>query len=100
MINYILLAITVICTIANICITVQDRGYRAGYDQGLEDGIRMTNETASEDDRSYSWRHYEGMIYCEKCGAEFYGSIMDECGDDYPKYCPECGARMFEEEVK
>ena len=49
MINYILLVITVICTIVNICITVQDRGYRAGYDQGLEDGIRMTNEVIEED---------------------------------------------------
>lgn len=100
MINWILLVITLICTVFNIWLTVQERGYRSGYDKGLEDGIRMTNETASEDDRSYSWRHYEGMIYCEKCGAEFYDSIIDECGDDYPKYCPECGARMFEEEVK
>lgn len=48
-------------------------------------------------DKSYTWRHYEGMIYCEKCGAEFYDNIMEYCGDDYPKYCPECGARMFEE---
>lgn len=48
-------------------------------------------------DKSYTWRHYEGMIYCGKCGAEFYDNIIEYCGDDYPKYCPECGARMFEE---
>ena len=96
----VLFVITIICTAINIGLLIIDRGYSSGYDKGLEDGIRMTNETASEDDRSYSWRHYEGMIYCEKCGAEFYDSIIDECGDDYPKYCPECGARMFEEEVK
>ena len=97
MINYILLGITLIFTAFNIWLTVTSHGYGAGYDKGLEDGIRMTNETASEDDRSYSWRHYEGMIYCGKCGAEFYDDILS---GDLPKYCPDCGARMFEEADK
>ena len=43
------------------------------------------------------WRHYEGMLYCSKCGAEFYDEIMEHCGDDVPKYCPDCGQpKMFE----
>lgn len=58
MINYILLAITIVCTIFNIWLTVKDRDYRSGYDQGLEDGIRMTNEVLEEDQRDVdcSWR--------------------------------------------
>ena len=47
--------------------------------------------------KSYTWRHYEGMFYCGKCGAEFYDDIL---GGDIPKYCPDCGARMFEEADK
>ena len=46
MINYILLAITIVCTIFNIWLTLKDR---EGYDKGLEDGIRMTNEVLEED---------------------------------------------------
>lgn len=46
MINYILLVITVACTIFNLWLTLSDR---QGYDKGLEDGIRMTNEVLKED---------------------------------------------------
>ena len=46
MINYILLVITVACTIFNVWLTLKDR---QGYDEGLEDGIRMTNEVLSEE---------------------------------------------------
>ena len=49
MINYILLAITIVCTIFNIWLTVKDRDFRSGYDKGLEDGIRLTNEVIKED---------------------------------------------------
>lgn len=40
------------------------------------------------------WRHYEGMLYCSECGTEFYDDIMEYCGDNVPKFCPECGADM------
>ena len=50
MINYILLVITVACTIFNIWLTLKDR---QGYDKGLEDGIRMTNEVLSEEDEEW-----------------------------------------------
>ena len=57
MINYILLAITLICTAFNIYLTIKDKGYPAGYNKGLEDGIRMTNEVIEEDrDVDCSWR--------------------------------------------
>lgn len=44
------------------------------------------------------WRHYEGMLICSECGTEFYDDIMEYCGDDVPKCCPNCGARMQEVE--
>ena len=50
MINYILLVITVACTIFNVWLTLKDR---QGYDKGLEDGIRMTNEVLSEEDEEW-----------------------------------------------
>ena len=40
------------------------------------------------------WRHYEGMLYCSECGAEFYDEIMEYTGDEVPKHCPDCGADM------
>ena len=49
MINYILLVITVACTIFNVWLTLKDR---QGYDKGLEDGIRMTNEVLEEDEEN------------------------------------------------
>jgi len=42
------------------------------------------------------WRHYEGMLICSECGTEFYDDIMEYCGDDVPKCCPNCGCRMVE----
>lgn len=42
------------------------------------------------------WRHYEGMLICSECGTEFYDDIMEYCGDDVPKCCPNCGAKMIE----
>ena len=44
------------------------------------------------------WRHYEGMLICSECGTEFYDDIMEYCGDDIPKYCSNCGAKMEVEE--
>ena len=49
MINYILLAIMLICTAFNIYLTMIEGGYKRGYDKGLEDGIRLTNEVLSEE---------------------------------------------------
>lgn len=53
MINCILLGITLICTAFNIWLTVTPHGYGAGYDKGLEDGIRLTNEVLQEGRNDY-----------------------------------------------
>lgn len=47
--------------------------------------------------RTGHWRHYEGMLICSECGAEYYDGIMEYCGDDVPKCCPDCGSRMIQE---
>ena len=43
---------------AEFCADSYDAGVRSGYDKGLEDGIRMTNEVLEEDQRDVdcSWR--------------------------------------------
>lgn len=48
------------------------------------------------------WRHYEGCLTCSECGIEYYDDIMEYCGDDVPRFCPNCGADMREdaEELK
>lgn len=43
------------------------------------------------------WRHYEGTLTCSECGTEYYDEIMELCGDEVPKFCPNCGARMVKE---
>lgn len=53
MINCILLGITLICTAFTIWLTVTPHGYGAGYDKGLEDGIRLTNEVLQEGRNDY-----------------------------------------------
>lgn len=45
-----------------------------------------------------TWRHYEGEITCSECGSIFFDEIMDLCDSDVPKFCPNCGAVMIEEE--
>lgn len=40
------------------------------------------------------WRNYEGMLTCSVCGMEFYNDIMEYTGDEVPRYCPNCGAKM------
>lgn len=44
--------------------------------------------------RNGQWEHYEGMLTCSQCGTQYYDDIMEYCGDDVPRYCPNCGANM------
>lgn len=44
--------------------------------------------------RHGKWRHYERMLTCSECGTVFYDDIMEYFGEEVPRYCPECGARM------
>lgn len=43
------------------------------------------------------WRHYEGMLTCLRCNAEYYDDIMDYCGGEVPRFCPNCGTIMIGE---
>lgn len=45
-----------------------------------------------------TWWHYEGTLTCSVCHTEIYDDIMDLLGDDVPRYCPDCGAKMDEVE--
>ena len=53
MINYLILGITALiglaALIADLCADSYEHGARKGYDRGLEDGIRMTNEVLKEE---------------------------------------------------
>lgn len=61
MINYVILGITALiglaALIADLCADSYEHGARNGYDKGLEDGIRMTNEVLEEDQQTdCPWR--------------------------------------------
>lgn len=42
-----------------------------------------------------SWRHYEGELTCSECAVTIYDDIMSLLGDDVPRFCPNCGAKMI-----
>ena len=50
--------------------------------------------SAESERKKGQWWHYEGILTCSECGMEFYDDIEEYCGDDVPKFCPECGADM------
>ena len=58
----------------------------------LCDGIEECDDVETE--QNGYWRHYEGYLICSECGAEYYDEIMEYCGDDVPKFCPNCGKNM------
>lgn len=39
------------------------------------------------------WIMEGGEYQCPKCGACFFGDIMDLCDVSVPNYCPKCGTR-------
>ena len=59
----------------------------------IQRDIETIKQLPSVENRG-TWRHYEGVLYCPKCGAEFYDEIMEYTGDEVPKHCPDCGADM------
>lgn len=50
--------------------------------------------SAQSERKKGKWRHYESYLTCSECGAEYDDDIMTHCGDDVPKFCPNCGADM------
>lgn len=63
-------------------------------------GILFDLPPVKPQEKTGHWQHYEGMLICSECGAEFYDDIMEYCGDDVPKCCPDCGIRMVEEQER
>ena len=39
------------------------------------------------------WIMEGGEYHCPKCGACFFGEIMDLCDASVPNFCPKCGTR-------
>ena len=86
MINYIILVITIACTIFNVWLTMSER---QGYDKGLEDGIRMTNKVLEEDQQTdcpcYAAPPDKALII-DRCGYCMGASFND---------CEECERRRI-----
>lgn len=72
--------------------------FEAHFAKSKEAREEATNiiEALEQEPKTGHWRHYEGMLICSECGSEFYDDIMEYCGDDVPKCCPDCGAKMKE----
>ena len=43
--------------------------------------------------KAFDWIMEGGEYHCPKCGARFFGDIMDLCNVSVPNYCPNCGTR-------
>lgn len=68
-------------------------GY-VGFDNEDNEAITMAIQALEQQPRMGEWRHYERTITCSECNTEFYDDIMEYCGDDVPRFCLHCGARM------
>ena len=70
------------------------------YEQGLNNqwhydvNALKAVPSAQPAQKKGKWRHYEGYLTCSECGTEYDDDIMTHCGDDVPKFCPNCGAKM------
>lgn len=56
---------------------------------------RQTWCPLEEQKRGYWW-HYEEFLICSACGTRFDDGIMVYIEKRVPKFCPNCGARMKE----
>lgn len=69
------------------------------YNEAWQDAVfRMETEIeqlpSAQPQRTGRWWHYEGHLTCSECETEYYDDIIEYCGDDVPRFCPHCGARM------
>ena len=65
----------------------------------ITEALDMAIEALKAEPKRGEWRHYEGELTCSVCGASFYDDIMEYCGDEVPKFCPNCGAKMFDKDT-
>lgn len=71
------------------------------YVDGLTDAYTLICQTPASDvveRKNGSWRHYEGELTCSECAVTIYDDIMSLLGDDVPRFCPNCGANMEEDQ--
>lgn len=70
-------------------------GYCHTGGKEIEDAFALAVEALEQKERKQGhWRHYEGDIICSECHTAYYDDIMEYTGDEVPKYCPDCGAKM------
>lgn len=62
----------------------------------MQEAIKLLPTIEAEPVKHGTWWHYEGTLTCSVCHTEIYDDIMDLLGDDVPRYCPDCGAKMDE----
>ena len=62
-------------------------------DEDYEDPEIYETETYSQEDKD---EFYDYVTRCKKCWTEFIA--YDKNGERTMKYCPECGARLAEEQ--
>lgn len=75
-----------------ICQNNDKYGYSDRFHEFTEQCLQLPSVTPQP--KTGEWRHYERTITCSECDTEFYDDIMEYCGDDVPRFCPHCGARM------
>jgi len=66
-----------------------NKGYMSGYERGKEE--RPHGEWIIR------WTGNEEIAYCTNCKNEFDPDSLYLGGNEYPKFCPECGADMRKE---
>ena len=70
------------------------------YEKGWMDCQESIANIPSAEPRKGKWMLWNEpgneYAWCTACGEKFDQSDLYIGGTDYPKYCPECGARMDE----
>lgn len=73
-----------------------------GYNHGVGDSIAIIKNAPTieaEPVKHGRWREYnypgQECVYCSACKTEYYPDDLIVIGvNDYPYYCPNCGAKM------
>lgn len=77
----------------------------SGYADSVEDfeeysGIVCQLPSVTQKSGKWIIYNYPGheCVYCSNCKTEYYEDDLYLGGSEFPKYCPECGAKMESEE--